>query len=98
MHGAPNRKSNGKTRAAAFTVLRNDFSAVRLDQLPGDGKTQAEPARPAARRSIEFVEHSLFFARSQARPGIGNGKDQRAVITPDTGLDWFFAAAVHRGI
>ena len=45
---AAHRKAHGEARAAAFAVLGDDASAVRLDHPLHDGQAQAGPALAAA--------------------------------------------------
>jgi hypothetical protein len=37
-HRFADGKSNGKSRATTFAILRDDVAAVCLYELPGDGK------------------------------------------------------------
>src|SRR6266508_566455 len=89
-----NGKPNGKSSAAAFAILRNELAAVRLHELPGNGKPKAEAAGTRSRAAIKLFENLILFTRRKTRTVIGHRNDKHGAITRSVHFDRFTASAV----
>ena len=73
-HCFSDRQTNGKHRTASLAILRNDLTAIRLDQLSCNRQTKTKTTGTGARTAIELLEYLCFLSRFETGAAIGRRK------------------------
>src|SRR5436190_17596452 len=91
-HRFANGNANGKSRAAAFAIPRNDLAAVRLYELPGDGKPKTDTAGTCSRTAIKLFEDLVLFTGGKTTPAIGHRNGKHGPVARSDHFDRFVAS------
>jgi hypothetical protein len=85
-------------RTAAFAIPRNDLTAVRLYELPSDGKPEADASGSRSWTAIKLFEHLGLFTSRKARTMIRHRNGKHRAITRSAHFDRFTASTMRGGV
>src|SRR3990172_11970568 len=92
-------KREADAGAAALAILRPDPAAVRLDEAPGDGESEAGTAgRPRLVSAPEPLEHPLAGLGAETDAGVLDRDSYLALVRLDPNRDRAVARRVAEGV